>query len=559
MQPFLDQRQTANNTHTHTHALAFRDTPGAGGGPCFQEMPWNSCDQEQAICLQYEVKRLRAVLREKEQQAKERTDTMHAAASKIQSKWRQVFSCQCFQRESAEQDRRTKRERLVSAISSLQQLWRLRQKRRERRWQRDHDRVVETTPYDAVLAFDSLAEFLSSGEIEFLQKAESQLEVAKECRHRIVAVVGLFDKGKTWLTNKLFGVNLPSGKLCTTKGLSFLWIKERRMLVVDSAGVQSTVSYRAQAVDAIHDAQTSESLMFEMISRVAHHMVFVVNDLTWFEQKYVAMLHQKYIQCKQHKELIVVHNLRNTTDVQEAKQLFRRQVTQCYDGEPSHLGQLIFTADSGEGAPPVHHVGVCYEFSAAGDEFNARNRDYLLQSLEHGNKLGSNIVLADLLCAELSRLLPKFVNVETTEPETSVSPGPMPLVNFVPETSDADARGDAYASCGKICIHLPQKNARLSTKTRGVISPLGEIIAHDVSFDPIVNVFDRAINTGVKRFIRVECPGVVEDDVEWEELPNGVKISINKKPPIEEHSVQPVQPIRRSCGFSMSISDVKTT
>ena len=39
------------------------------------------------------------------------------------------------------------------------------------------------------------------------------------------------------------------------------------MLVLDSAGVQSTVSYRAQAVDAIHDAQTTESLMFEMVSR----------------------------------------------------------------------------------------------------------------------------------------------------------------------------------------------------------------------------------------------------------------------------------------------------
>ena len=73
--------------------------------------------------------------------------------------------------------------------------------------------------------------------------------------------------GKTWLLNKLFGANLPAGKLCTTRGLSFLWFKERRMLVIDSAGVQSTVSYRAQAVDAIHDAQTTESLMFEMVSR----------------------------------------------------------------------------------------------------------------------------------------------------------------------------------------------------------------------------------------------------------------------------------------------------
>ena len=180
-------------------------------------------------------------------------------------------------------------------------------------------------------------------------------------------------------------VNLPSGKLLTTKGLSFLWIQERRMLVVDSAGVQSTVSYRAQAVDAIHDAQTTESLMFEMVSRISHHMVFVVNDLTWFEQKYVAMLHQKYVQCKQHKELIVVHNLRHTSDVQEATKLFKRQVTQCYDGVSSHMSQLVFTADAGEGVPPVHHVGLCYEFSAAGEVFNVKNREYLLQSLEHGD------------------------------------------------------------------------------------------------------------------------------------------------------------------------------
>lgn len=46
-------------------------------------------------------------------------------------------------------------------------------------------------------AFDSLAEFLKEGKIEFLQKAESLLEIAKESRYRVVAVVGLFDKGRS--------------------------------------------------------------------------------------------------------------------------------------------------------------------------------------------------------------------------------------------------------------------------------------------------------------------------------------------------------------------------
>lgn len=39
-------------------------------------------------------------------------------------------------------------------------------------------------------------------------------------------------------------------------------------------------------------------------------------------------------------------------------------------------------------------------------------------------------------------------------------------------------------------MRLSNDKARVTTKTRGVISPLGEIIAHDVSFDPIVTYPD---------------------------------------------------------------------
>ena len=51
-----------------------------------------------------------------------------------------------------------------------------------------------------------------------------------------------------------------------------------------------------------------------------------------------------------------------------------------------------------------------------GDQFRY---PWLDRGLEHGNTLGTIIVLTDLLKAELSRLLPKFVNIETTEPEVS--------------------------------------------------------------------------------------------------------------------------------------------
>ena len=50
--------------------------------------------------------------------------------------------------------------------------------------------------------------------------------------------------------------------------------------------------------------------------------------------------------------------------------------------------------------------------------------------------------------------------------------------------------GSRYASSGTFCMRLSNEKARVTTKTRGVISALGEIIAHDVSFDPIVNYPD---------------------------------------------------------------------
>ena len=75
----------------------------------------------------------------------------------------------------------------------------------------------------------------------------------------------------------------------------------------------------------------------------------------------------------------------------------------------------------------------------------------------------------------------------------------------------------AYSTVGEMVLQLPGHGAKVMLKTKGVISPLGEIIAHDVSFDPIVNMFDKTTELGVERYIRVECPDVDEADIEWEE------------------------------------------
>ena len=95
------------------------------------------------------------------------------------------------------------------------------------------------------------------------------------------------------------------------------------------------------------------------------------------------------------------------------------------------------------------------------------------------------MVLTDLLASHLSELLPMFVNLEHSEPESSSPLGKL-SVTFVPCEKPSDEAD--YLPVGALCIELPQKGARITTKTRGIISPLGEIIAHNESAKSL-NVF----------------------------------------------------------------------
>ena len=63
-------------------------------------------------------------------------------------------------------------------------------------------------------------------------------------------------------------------------------------------------------MDAILDARTTESMMFDMICKISHHVILVVNDNTWLEQEYAAMLLRVF-----GEGLIVVHNMRMTSCV----------------------------------------------------------------------------------------------------------------------------------------------------------------------------------------------------------------------------------------------------
>lgn len=406
------------------------------------------------------------------------------------------------------------------------------------------------TEYDVICAFTSLCNVVDSRSVELLRCAASTFDLAQDRRCRIVAVVGLFDKGKTFLINKLFGVNLRSGKLFATAGLSFIWFERQRILMLDTAGVQAPVSCRfssgpSSSVQPMFDAHSTESLVFEMIPRIAHHIIFVVNDLTWGEQDYISKLNQRFVQSDRRKELIVVHNMRSTRAIEEAEELFTRQIAQLYDGERSHLSNLVYTSDHGAAMPSVHHVGICDDTSVAGERYNGANIRLLMDMLEHRESLGTAVNVVNAIQQELQRLLPLFVNIE---PIVGTADSPQLSVTFqsIPEPA---VSSEQYVLCGHFEMRTRTPEQRMSMKTKGLDASIGGVIEHDASFRPQVNIFDQIFgDDGERRIIQIECPGVRKEHVIVTARPNGVKICIEKKPTIDENIIKAVEDIRQHYG-----------
>ena len=396
------------------------------------------------------------------------------------------------------------------------------------------------TDYDCILQMMSLADFAHSKKIWLLRALSSDFDPETIHDVRIISVVGLFNKGKTFLLNKLFGLRLPSGQTYETQGLSFVYLKERRMLLVDSPGVQSTVSYKADCIDRVIDAQSTEAFIFEFVSQVSDHIIFVVNDFTSSEQKYVQMFEQKeQIRSKPARELIVMHNLCTTVDPKEAEDLFKKQITSRYDGVPSHLGHLMYTARR---YPAVHHYAICKDLSEAAKRFNGSNIQLLVQHLEQVKKLPEPIILKQLVCEKLEELIPRFFL--KTEGQGTVEYG-QDCAEKLPDSIEADSNLQNYKVLG--CFSVTSE--KFDVKSKGVISDLGEVISHDRSFNPEALIYDVRTPDYLVRTMVFECPGVKPGQVKWDQPNAGaITITIEKFKLVEEGSVTAVSALRQTSG-----------
>ena len=102
-------------------------------------------------------------------------------------------------------------------------------------------------------------------------------EQANSWEGAVIAVVGLYDKGKTFVLNQITEANLPSGKKVSTKGLSFkhVNVESTEFVILDSAGSYSPVRVTDEL--SVAQKEATELFLLELIFDLSDYFIVVVN------------------------------------------------------------------------------------------------------------------------------------------------------------------------------------------------------------------------------------------------------------------------------------------
>ena len=201
-------------------------------------------------------------------------------------------------------------------------------------------------------------------------------------RGAVVAVLGLYDKGKTFVLNSLTESKLPSGKKVATKGLSFKHVEVdggTSFVLLDSEGSYSPVKVLNEL--SVVEKEATELFLQELIFEMSDYFLCVVNDFTSLDQRYLDKLTRNLQGSKKDfREVIVVHNCKEVIDQETLRHVWETQVTAIYGaGTPQstlvaavdpNTGTLIEKAVDWFKTPFSRHVLLANADSDLGEQLN---------------------------------------------------------------------------------------------------------------------------------------------------------------------------------------------
>lgn len=201
-----------------------------------------------------------------------------------------------------------------------------------------YNRIPSDVPYDVVIRINSLEALSTSGwEIivgENIRNANVQNITGDDNRGVVVAVLGSYNRGKSFLLNQLCDINLPTGNLIHTEGISITAGRNqtKHIIFMDTAGTDM-----AMPREKLDDKKATEALLREIALHLCSHVIIVVNRLRATDQSYIQQVlkHSKNMQPS--KDVIIVHNLMDVETKKDADKVIENEIQHLFKANKDTL------------------------------------------------------------------------------------------------------------------------------------------------------------------------------------------------------------------------------
>ena len=258
--------------------------------------------------------------------------------------------------------------------------------------------------YDVIIEIDSINKLVKSGwKINYNEKRkESYEKIIKEETLKI-GVLGLNNVGKSYILGLLVNQNVPSGYSVETKGISIKYIDEKKLCLLDSAGIDTplvneelndgedsklyeennnknivdqNISVMEKLLEISKDKSQTERFIEELVISLSDMLILVVGKLTRREQNYITRI--KNIangkENNQFKSIVIIHNLSHFCEESEIDNhintILKNSATFKLNkkdvlGIDEYSGRIFYTENDG-----TDHLIMARENSNAAKKYN---------------------------------------------------------------------------------------------------------------------------------------------------------------------------------------------
>ncbi|EFA85151.1 hypothetical protein PPL_02150 [Heterostelium album PN500] len=147
-------------------------------------------------------------------------------------------------------------------------------------------------------------------------------------KRSVVSILGLYNRGKSYILARIFGLDLSSSYFAHTEGLSIVTSRASItdvLIGLDTKGSQKPVPKGDDF--KIKDAEATERFLQSLSLSMSDIVLIVVNRLTRDDQSYIKQVKQRFNK----KSIIIVHNLSHVNTIKELDGVINEELIKCFE------------------------------------------------------------------------------------------------------------------------------------------------------------------------------------------------------------------------------------